>query len=181
MNNLAPSIQAFILHFGEMGSHWGINRTVGQIYALLYLSAEPLNAEQITDSLGVSRSNVSMGLKELQSWRLIKPVHIQGDRKEYYTAMSDIWGMAITVMEERRKREVDPTLTVLRSALLEEPSNSTDEYAQTRIKELHDLLEQATTWSNEFQSMSPENLERLVKLGTGVGKVLDIKDKLLKK
>ena len=89
--------------------------------------------------------------------------------------------MALTVMEEHHKREVDPTLTVLRSALLEEPSNTKDEYAQTRIKELHDLLEQATTWSNEFQNMSSENLERLVKLGTGVGKVLDIKDKILKK
>ena len=173
--------QSFVLHFGEMGSRWGFNRTVGQILGLLIVNEELLNAENIAEALSISRGNVSMGLKELQSWRLIKPVHIQGDRKEYYTPMADIWTMALTVMEERRKREVDPTLTVLRSALLEVPSNAKDEYAQTRIEELHDLLEQATTWSNEFQNMSPQNLERLVKLGTGVGKVLDIKDKLLKK
>ena len=172
--------QSFVLHFGEMGNRWGFNRTVGQILGLLIVNEELLNAENIAEALSISRGNVSMGLKELQSWRLIKPVHIQGDRKEYYKPMADIWTMALTEMEERRKREIDPTLTVLRSALLEEPSSTKDEYAQTRIRELHDLLEQATTWSNEFQKMSPENLERLVKLGTGVGKVLDIKDKLLK-
>jgi len=106
--------QSFVLHFGEMGNRWGFNRTVGQILGLIIVNEDMLNAENIAEALSISRGNVSMGLKELQSWRLIKPVHIQGDRKEYYTAMSDIWGMALTVMEERRKREVDPTLTEAR-------------------------------------------------------------------
>jgi len=99
--------QSFILHFGEMGSKWGFNRTVGQILGLMVITEEMINAEQIAKTLSISRGNVSMALKELQSWRLVKTVHIQGDRKEYYTAIGDIWEMAFTVMEERRKREVE--------------------------------------------------------------------------
>src|SRR5690606_15795765 len=100
--------------FGEMGSRWGINRTVGQIYALLVLSEAPLNADQIAQALGFSRSNVSMGLKELQSWELVRIKHIPGERKEFYTAPDDIWEIAKTLIEQRRKREMDPTLTTLR-------------------------------------------------------------------
>lgn len=170
--------QSFILHFGEMGNKWGFNRTVGQILGLMIITEEMINAEQITSTLSISRGNVSMALKELQSWRLVKTVHIQGDRKEYYTAVGDIWTMAFTVMEERRKREVEPTLTAMRDVLLAEPEDDKDIYAQHRINELHDLLEQASIWSDEFQKMDAANLKRLVKLGTGVGKVINIKNKL---
>lgn len=172
--------QSFILHFGEMGSKWGFNRTVGQILGLMIITKEMINAEHIAKTLSISRGNVSMGLKELQSWRLVKTVHIQGDRKEYYTAIGDIWTMAFTVMEERRKREVEPTLTALRDVLLTQAENDKDKYAQQRINELHDLLEQASVWSDEFQKMDATNLKRLVKLGSGVGKVISIKDKLVK-
>lgn len=172
--------QSFILHFGEMGSKWGFNRTVGQILGLMIITEEMINAEQIAKTLSISRGNVSMALKELQSWRLVKTVHIQGDRKEYYTAIGDIWKMAFTVMEERRKREVEPTLSALRDVLLTEAEGDKDVYAQQRINELHDLLEQATVWSDEFQKMDSANLKRLVKLGSGVGKVINIKDKLIK-
>ena len=106
--------QEFVLHFGEMGSRWGINRTVGQIYALLFISSEPLNAETITDALAISRSNTSMGLKELQSWNLVRLKHVQGDRRDYFTTPDDLWEIVRTLVAERKKREIDPTLTKLR-------------------------------------------------------------------
>ncbi len=171
--------QSLILHFGEMGSKWGLNRTLGQMYALIVLTEQPLNADQISDALQISRSNVSMGLKELKSWNLIKLQHIQGDRKEYFTAPSDIWEIARTLVVERRKRELDPTLSMMRDVLLSEASNDADEYAQKRVKEMHDLMEMVTLWSNELQSMSSEKLSALLKLGEGISKILDVKDKLL--
>ena len=175
--NVSPRIQAFILHFGEMGSRWGINRTVGQIYALLMLSEKPLNADEVSDALGFSRSNVSMGLKELQSWRLIRLQHIPGDRKEYYSTPEDCLEIARILIEERRKREIDPTLTFLRDALLDTPNNSEEMYAHKRMREMYDLIEMLTNWSRELQRLSPDNLAKLMKLGSGVSKVLDFKEK----
>jgi len=178
---VTPMTQSLILHFGEMGSRWGLNRTLGQMYALIVLTEAPLNADQISDALQISRSNVSMGLKELKSWNLIKLQHIQGDRKEYFTAPSDIWEIARTLVVERRKRELDPTLTTLRDALMEEPASDSDIYAQERVKQMHDLMEMVTLWSNELQNMSSEKLSALLKLGEGISKILDVKDKLLSK
>lgn len=178
---MTPMVQSFVLHFGEMGSRWGINRTVAQIYALLVVTEEALYADQIAHALTISRGNVSMGIKELQSWRLVKVQHIQGDRKDYYTALGDVWDMAQAVFQERRKREVDPTLTVLRDLLLDKPANDSDEYAQTRMEEIHQLMEILTRWFDELQKMNPDNLCTLMKMGSGVSKVLDLKDKLSKK
>ena len=178
---MSPMIHSFVMHFGEMGGRWGVNRTVGQLYALLVLTNKPLNAEDFASALGISRGNVSMGLKELQSWQLIKRVHIQGDRKEYFSAAGDFWDMGRRVIEERRKREIDPTLTVLRDLLLDEPVNEDDAHAQEKMKEIHDLLEMVTDWSEDLQKMSPEKVRTLMKLGAGVGKVLDMKDRLLSK
>ena len=175
---LTPSIQAFVLHFGEMGSRWGINRTVGQIYALLFLSDTPLNAEQITETLGVSRSNVSMGLKELQSWRLVRSQHLPGDRRDYFTTPEDVIEIALTLVEERRKRELDPTLTLLRQTLMEEPTDSAEEYAHGRMQQMCDLMEQVSRWSHDLQKLSPEELQRLLLLGSAVPKLLRMKDKL---
>jgi len=101
---ITPKLEAFISHFGEMGSRWGISRTVGQIYALLMVTEHPLNADEIVEALGISRSNASMGIKELQSWRIIKHIHYQGDRKEYYSTPDDTWEIARTIFEERKKR-----------------------------------------------------------------------------
>src|SRR3546814_6043533 len=112
---LNPQTERFVLHFGEMGSRWGVNRTVGQIYALLFLAPQPLHADDIAEALGFSRSNVSMGLKELQSWRLVKLVHQVGDRRDYFEAPQDVWEIFRIPMEEKRRREIDPTLTLLRS------------------------------------------------------------------
>jgi DNA-binding transcriptional regulator GbsR (MarR family) len=179
--NMSPMVKSFVLHFGEMGSRWGINRTVAQIYALLVVTEESLYADQIAEALTISRGNVSMGIKELQSWRLVKTQHIQGDRKDYYSALGDVWDMARAVFQERRKREVDPTLTVLRDLLLDTPSTNEDRYAQTRMEEIHHLMEMFTVWSDELQAMNPDNLRTLMKMGSGVTKVLHLKNKLVKK
>lgn len=175
---MTPMVRAFVMHFGEMGSRWGINRTVGQIYALLVVSERPLNADTLVSTLGFSRSNVSMGLKELQSWRLIRSQHYPGDRREYFTAPEDVWEIARTLIEERRRREIDPTLTVLRELLLEAPADDGDAYAQARMRDMHDLVELATDWSREMQRLDASELRRLLKLGAGVSKVLDARDRL---
>lgn len=177
--DLPPLSQAFVLHFGEMGSRWGINRTVGQIYALLFISARALTADEITDRLGVSRSNVSMGLKELSSWRLVRLSHQPGDRRDFYTAPEDVWAIFKTLAEERQRREVDPTLSMLRDALLETPDSAEERHAQARMREMHDLIEQLTDWFAEVRKLSPATLEKLMALGTTATKLLDMKERLL--
>jgi DNA-binding transcriptional regulator GbsR (MarR family) len=176
---LPPLVQRFVLHFGEMGSRWGVNRTVGQIYALLYVSPQPLNADEIAEGLGLSRSNVSMGLKELQSWRLVHLQHRPGDRREYFATPEDVWSIFQVLAEERRKREVDPTLSMLRNALLESPGDPAERHAQARMREMHDLIELLTGWFEELQSMDRERLLELMKLGKKVGKLLDARDRFL--
>ena len=121
-----------------------------------------------------------MGLKELQSWRLIQIQHVPGDRKDYYKSLGSVWDMANKVFEERRKREMDPTLTLLRDILITSPANQQEQYAQQRLTEILQLLESISLWSEELQRLSPEKLHTLMKLGSGVGKVLDMKDKFLK-
>ncbi len=174
---LTASVQAFVLHFGEMGSRWGINRTVGQIYALLFLSRDPLNADQITETLGISRSNTSMGLKELQSWRLVRLQHLPGDRREYFSTPEDIIEIALTLVEEKRKRELDPTLTLLRQTLMEEPVDTAEEHAHDRMQQMCDLMELVSSWSHDLQKLSPQEIERLLKLGRAVPHLLKMKDK----
>jgi len=177
--NLPPLIQSFVMHFGEMGSRWGINRTVGQIYALLYISPAPLNAEMIAESLGFSRSNVSMGLKELESWRLTRIQHLPGDRRDHFTTPDDIWDIVRTLVEERRKREIEPTLSMLRSVILETPATRAEEYAQGKMREMHELIEMLTGWYEEMQKMETERLISLLKLGSKVYKLYELKDKIL--
>jgi DNA-binding transcriptional regulator GbsR (MarR family) len=174
---LTPLTQRFISHFGEMGSRWGINRTVGQIYALLYVLGQPLNADQIADYLTFSRSNVSMGLKELQSWRLVKLLHQPGDRREYFEPPKDIWDIFKTLLEERRRREIEPTLSMLRDALLENPANDIDKQAQQRMREMYNLIELSSSWFDDVQRLSPETLASLMKMGSKVKKLLDVRDK----
>ena len=171
--NLAPLTQSFVLHFGEMGSRWGINRTVGQIYALLFVADRPLNADEIVEKLGVSRSNVSMGLKELQSWRLVSLRHLPGDRREYFEAPTDVWEIFRTLAEERRRREIEPTLSMLRNALLEEPASTEDRIALERLRAMHDLIELTTTWFDDVQRMDQQTLARLMKMGAKVQKLLE--------
>jgi DNA-binding transcriptional regulator GbsR (MarR family) len=177
--NLPPLTQSFVLHFGEMGSRWGINRTVGQIYALLFVSDRALNADEIVDKLGVSRSNVSMGLKELQGWRLVRLSHLPGDRRDYFTAPEDVWSIFQTLAEERQKREVEPTLSLLRAVLLESPDSAEERHAQTRMREMYELMDRMTEWLAEVRKLPPATLINLMALGTKVTRLLDLKDRLL--
>jgi DNA-binding transcriptional regulator GbsR (MarR family) len=176
--DLPPLSQAFVLHFGEMGSRWGINRTVGQIYALLFISARPLNADEITEKLGLSRSNVSMGLKELSAWRLVRLSHQPGDRRDYYSAPEDVWTIFKTLAEERQRREVEPTLSMLRDAMLETPGSAEERHAQERMRQMHDLIEQLTDWFAEVRKLSPETLEKLMSLGAKATALLQFADRL---
>lgn len=176
--NLPPLTQSFVLHFGEMGSRWGISRTVGQIYALLFLAENPLNADDITEKLGFSRSNVSMGLKELTSWRLVKLQHKPGDRREYFSTPDDIWEIVRILAEERRKREIDPTLSMLRQALVETPATPGERHAQERMAEMHGLIELITRWSEDIQKLETETLIQLLEVGSKVQKVFEMKDRL---
>ncbi|AIQ93373.1 MULTISPECIES: GbsR/MarR family transcriptional regulator [Methylobacterium] len=175
---LPPLVQTFVLHFGEMGSRWGINRTVGQIYALLFVAERPFNADEIVERLGVSRSNVSMGLKELQAWNLVRLQHRPGDRRDYFTTPEDIWQIVRTLVEERKKREVDPTLTLLRELLMQDAATEEERHAQERLKEMHDLFELFAGWYADVRRLETERLVQLLTLGAKVQKVLEMKDRL---
>src|SRR2546425_1596930 len=131
MPKLSPVQQKFILHWGEMGTRWGINRTVAQIHALLYISPKPLNAEEIADTLAVARSNVSNSLKELQGWGIVKMVHVLGDKRDHFESMKDVWEMFRVILEQRKRREIDPTLALLRECIAEASKEKPrDEYSE---------------------------------------------------
>ncbi|MBB4020161.1 MULTISPECIES: GbsR/MarR family transcriptional regulator [Alphaproteobacteria] len=177
--NLPPLVQAFVLHFGEMGSRWGINRTVGQIYALLYVSPEPLCADQIVEALGISRSNVSMSLRELQGWDLVVLKHLPDDRRDFFTTPDDVWQILRTLAEERKKREIDPTLSVLREILMQQPGNENERFAQQRMAEMHGLIERLTNWYDDVKRLETDRLATLLSLGSKVTKLLETKDKIV--
>ncbi|HEY1104052.1 MAG TPA: GbsR/MarR family transcriptional regulator [Burkholderiaceae bacterium] len=178
LDPLPPLNRQFVTHFGEMGSRWGINRTVGQIYALLFIAQRALNADEIAEALAFSRSNVSMGLKELQAWRLVKLRHQSGDRREYFEAPADVWEIFRVLAEERRRREIEPTLSMLRSALLEQPATEAERHAQARMREMHDLIDRLMRWFDDVQKLSPETAMQLMGMGATVTKVLDFKDRI---
>ena len=173
MSTMTPLVRSFVGHFGEMGSRWGINRTVGQIYALIFVAPKPLHAEEIAETLEFSRSNVSMGLKELQSWRLVKLRHLPGDRREYFEAPTDAWEIFQTLAEERRRREIEPTLSMLRNALLEDAATEEDRIAQQRMKGMHDLIELMTNWFDDVQRLDQQTLSQLMKMGAKVQRLLE--------
>lgn len=161
-----------------MGSRWGINRTVGQICALLFLSARPLAADEIAEALGFSRSNVSMGLKELQSWRLVRLQHLPGDRREHFSTPEDVWQIVRILAEERRRRELDPTLSILRDLLLDDTRSPAEEHAYQRMRQMHDLLELITKWSTDIQKLETDQLIELIRLGGRVVRLLELKNRL---
>ena len=170
--HLSDLEQEFVLHFGEMGSRWGINRTVGQIYAVLFISEAPLNADDLVAKVGVSRSNVSMSIKELQAWNLIRLQHQQGDRRDYFTTPDDIWTIVRTLVEERKKREVDPTLSKLRELQLTAAFEDADEYQRTRIAELSDMIELMTSWYDDVKRLETEQMIKLLEMGGKIQKVI---------
>ncbi|MEM8789288.1 MAG: GbsR/MarR family transcriptional regulator [Pseudomonadota bacterium] len=160
----------FVLHFGEMGSRWGINRTVGQIFAVLFLSPEPLCADALCDRLGFSRSNVSMGLKELQAWNLVRLQHLPGDRRDYFSAPQDMWAIVRTLIAERKKREIDPTLTKLRE--LEFAADGADDHQSLRIRDLRELIETLTRFYEDMDRIETERLIAILKTGSRLSKLV---------
>lgn len=176
--NLPPMQQRFVIHFGEMGARWGVSRTVGQIYALLFLSDRPLCADDIVGALGFSRSNVSMGLKELQSWRLVRLRHLPGDRRDHFVTPDDVWEIVRTLAEQRKAREIDPTLTLLREMIMEAPADARDEHAQARMRQTAEIIELLTGWYDEVKTLETDRLKQLLALGATVQRVLEWRDAL---
>ncbi len=163
---LSTTMQKFVLHWGEMGSRWGVNRTVAQIHALLYLANDPLNAEDIAETLGIARSNVSTSLKELQSWGLVKIVHVMGDRRDHFQSMKDVWDIFFVILEERKRRELDPTITTLRECVLESEGDSeTSAETKQRIEDTLSFLEQSTDWFEQIRKLERSTLIKILKLG----------------
>jgi DNA-binding transcriptional regulator GbsR (MarR family) len=170
--NLNPVAQRFILHWGEMGSKWGVNRTVSQIHALLYLTGKPMPADEIAETLGVARSNVSTSLKELQNWNLIHVVHVMGDRRDHFSTSGDVWELFRTVVRERKEREFDPTISVLKSCLSSPDLAQEDAKAQQRIKETLALMEALSTWGEQMLRLEPATLMKVMKLGAKIQNLL---------
>jgi len=159
----------FILHWGEMGSRWGVNRTVAQVHALLYLSVEPLTAEDIAETLSVARSNVSTSLRELQNWQLVQATHQMGDRREFFSTSHDVWELFLTLVEQRVEREIEPTIAVLGRLATEARAEKQPEVT-ARIAGMHDLLNEMHGWYRQMTKLPPDTLRSLVNLGAGVTK-----------
>lgn len=169
---LRPVARRFILHWGEMGSKWGINRTVSQIHALLYLAGRPLHAEEITETLGVARSNVSTSIKELQSWKLIRIVHLMSDRRDHFETSTDVWELFRTVVRERKVREFDPTVEILRECLADSNFTREDVGAQQRIRETLQFMETLSAWGDEMVRLPRETLVKVMRLGSRIQQLL---------
>jgi DNA-binding transcriptional regulator GbsR (MarR family) len=171
--SLSPTAQKFVLHWGEMGTRWGVNRTVAQIHALLYLSERPLTADDIVETLGVARSNVSNSLKELQSWKLVRVSHVLGDRRDHFQALQDVWEIFRVILEERKRREIDPTLTVLRECAIEgEEDAGLDAATLARMQVVLEFLEMLSASFEDYRHLPPQTLQRFLKMGGKVARFL---------
>ena len=165
MTQLSPVQQKFILHWGEMGTRWGINRTVAQIHALLFLSPQPLPADEIAETLAVARSNVSTSLRELQGWRIVRVVHVLGDRRDHFESIKDVWEIFRIVSEERKRREIDPTLRVLDECVQEVKANPRgDAYTRERLTDMQEFLNAMTGLFEEVIRMPASTLKGVLKL-----------------
>ncbi len=172
---LSPVQQKFILHWGEMGTRWGINRTVAQIHALLFISPKPLNAEEIVQTLNVARSNVSTSLHELQSWRIVKLVHVLGDKRDHFESMKNVWEMFRVVLDERKRRELDPTMAVLEECMAEAAKEKeTDKYTQERLRELHGFFQTTTAWYMQMAKLPATGLVKFLNAGDKALKLLGL-------
>ena len=166
----------FILHWGEMGARWGINRTVAQIHALLHLSEEPLSADAIAAALGVARSNVSTSLRELQGWGIVRAVHVLGDRRVHFESTKNVWELFRTIVDQRKRREIDPTLETLRKALDElDGAKSGDRYTRERLQELLEFFETMTELYDELRHLPITALRSVARMRGKVKKLLGSK------
>jgi len=172
MLNLTSATQKFVIHFGKMGARWGVNRTVAQIYALLYITPEPLNAEEISETLSVARSTVSTGLHELQGWDLVKVVQVLGDRRDHFEPVSDTWEMMRAIADERKRRELDPTLEMLREVSAELGDSEDEAYAREKLVEMLDFFETTAAFYEQFQKLPTDTLIKIAKMGNIARKLL---------
>ncbi len=170
MAELTPVMKKLILHWGEMGSTWGINRTAAQMHALLYLSPQPLTAEEISETLSVARSTVSTGLRELQSWGIVRSIPVLGDRRDHFEALNDVQEMFRVILHERKRREIDPTLSVLRESVAE--LGEEDAHLRDRLQEMLDSFEVITTVYSQVEQLPTDTLLKIARLGDNLGKVL---------
>lgn len=166
--DLSGVARRFVLHWGEMGSRWGVNRTVAQIHALIYIRERPMHAEEIADTLSVARSNVSNSLRELQNWNLVRVVHQLGDRRDHYETARDPWELFRTIVRERKMREFDPTILVLRECLTDPEFASQAAPTKARVRETLALMETLSAWSDEMLRLDTTTLVKLMKLGARV-------------
>ena len=167
--NLSPAVEKYVLHWGEMGTRWGTNRTVAQIQALLYLSPKPLRADEIVELLSVARSNVSTSIRELQSYGLVKMTHVLGDRRDYFESLHDVWELFRVIIEQRKQRELNPTLSMLRKCASEvETETQTDEITKERIRNMLHFVETTSEWYEKIRAVPTPTLQKLMKLGAGI-------------
>ncbi|MDA8444052.1 GbsR/MarR family transcriptional regulator [Paracidovorax valerianellae] len=167
---LTDIAQRFVVHWGEMGTAWGVNRTVAQIHALLFFHGRPLHAEEICETLGVARSNASNSLKELLNWNLIRTTHVLGDRRDYFETSTDVWELFRTVVRERKEREFDPTVRLLRELVARPDFASETADAQDRVRETLHLMDSLGVWADEMLRLSPSTLDKVLRLGASVQK-----------
>jgi DNA-binding transcriptional regulator GbsR (MarR family) len=177
MRPLSPIQQKFILHWGEMGTRWGINRTVAQVHALLFITARPWPADEIVEALSVARSNVSTSLKELQGWGIVRVVHVIGDRRDHFESMGEVWEMFRVIIEERKRREIDPTLALLRECVAdaERLKSAADATTRARLGELLNFFETMTAWYAQMRKVPTALLLKGVKLGDKAIRVLGLR------
>nr|WP_298725427.1 MarR family transcriptional regulator [uncultured Steroidobacter sp.] len=170
---LTPTMHRCVLHWGEMAGRWGVSRSVAQIHALLFLAPAPLTADEIAETLNVARSNVSVSLKELQAWDLVSVTHQLGDRRDYFQARKDIWEVLTMIMDGRKKREIDPTLQMLREATAEaKKDHETPEPVKQRIGDMLEFLEEVSGWYEQVRAMPRPTLLKLMRMGTKVAKIV---------
>jgi len=170
---LSPTVTRFVLHWGEMGTRWGVNRSVAQIHALLYLSDRPLPADEIAQQLSIARSNVSTSLKELQGWNLVETQPVLGDRREHFSTLKDPWDLFLTIVEERKRREIDPTLALLRKCA-EDGAKDGDLPAETmsRIHAMQEFVEGLDRWYDTMRRLPRSVLRALIGMGDKIVKVI---------
>ena len=168
-----PEAEAFILHWGEMGTNWGVNRSVAQIHALLYLSDRPINAEEISESLKLARSNVSTALKELQGYGIVRRQHVTGDRRDHFVAETDLWELLMRISAERKRREIDPTIELL-AQLKEKVADRKDvpQHVRERIARMHEFISTLTNWYDQVRRLPKPTLITLMKLGAKVAQFI---------
>ena len=170
---LSPVIEKVVLHWGEMGARWGVNRSVAQIHALLWLTGRSMSAEEIAEALGIARSNVSTSLDELQTYRLATLVHVIGDRRNFYESKGDTWDVVQAIVDERKKREIDPTVEVLRAARdLAEHDPETPPDLRRRVNEMLSFIERMTGWYEQMRRVPRPTLQRIIKLGSGIVRLI---------